>query len=172
MIILFCILIINSLNARSKKYSNLSGKTNIPSDNSKTSFHYTKKDIINDVFKQSSGCTILTVNFVPNLPLLTINEYKSLDEFVIFAKMFDTLNIKIVGYSASISKGCDIEFSKKLSMERAQTVRNYLIKNGIEPYRIIISGSGSKNPVGDNNTKEGQSLNRRAELSFVINKQQ
>lgn len=168
MLLLFCVLIIKNLAADAQKHSNPPAKQDISSNISKTSENSLEKDVLDGIIKRASGCTILTVNFAPNMPLLKSNDYKSLDEFVFFAKVLDNLHIKIVGYTANVSKSKETEFSKELSLERAQTVRDYLIENGIKPERIKIMGNGSNNPIGDNSIREGQSLNRRAELSFIL----
>lgn len=55
--------------------------------------------------------------------------------------------------------------NRTLSEKRAQSVRNYLIKNfGIDPGRLEARGIGEGRPIGDNATAEGRSLNRRVVL--------
>ena len=54
----------------------------------------------------------------------------------------------------------------ELSARRAQAVRRYLIKLGIEPDRLIATGFGEAAPVADNDTTEGRALNRR--VDFII----
>ena len=53
----------------------------------------------------------------------------------------------------------------QLSEDRARSVKKYLVqKYRIESDRIIVKGFGSGSPIGDNNTEEGRSLNRRVEV--------
>ncbi len=54
----------------------------------------------------------------------------------------------------------------KLSEDRAQTVRRHLIEMGVDEERMSARGFGSTQPVADNRTEEGRSLNRR--VAFVI----
>jgi chemotaxis protein MotB len=54
-----------------------------------------------------------------------------------------------------------------LSLMRAWSVMNELIKDGIAPERMYAAGFGMWNPVTSNNTKEGRSQNRRVELHLV-----
>jgi len=54
-----------------------------------------------------------------------------------------------------------------LSYERAQSVANYLIKNGIERSRLIVKGFGPDYPIADNSTESGRAQNRRVEIKFV-----
>lgn len=53
-----------------------------------------------------------------------------------------------------------------LSEQRAETVKQYFVMNGISPNRIITVGSGSSNPVVDNDTDEHRAMNRRTDVSF------
>lgn len=76
------------------------------------------------------------------------------------------LVIQIIGYTDNV--GIE-EKNTLLSENRAQSVANYLIENGIESSRIKKGGFGSANPIGDNNSEDGRSLNRRIEI-IVLNK--
>lgn len=61
-------------------------------------------------------------------------------------------------------------FNDILSVRRAQTVVEYLIKFGIDPSRLSVKGFGSRRPVADNDTDEGRSRNRRVEFHIVQKK--
>jgi len=56
---------------------------------------------------------------------------------------------------------------KKLSEERACTVKNYLVKqHGIDAKRLRCIGHGATQPVADDNYREGRSLNRRVVIAL------
>jgi OOP family OmpA-OmpF porin len=58
-------------------------------------------------------------------------------------------------------------YNQKLSQRRAESVRNYIIKNfGIDASRIGTKGYGFTKPVAENKTKEGRAKNRRIEATF------
>ena len=57
--------------------------------------------------------------------------------------------------------------NKNLSQQRAESVRNYLIKKGITQNRIAALGNGSSNPVASNDTEDGRKKNRRTEVHVV-----
>ena len=59
------------------------------------------------------------------------------------------------------------DFNMKLSQERADSVREYLIGKGIEPDRVASKGYGETAPVAKNDTPEGQQLNRRVEFKIL-----
>jgi OOP family OmpA-OmpF porin len=51
-----------------------------------------------------------------------------------------------------------------LSQERADAVKDELIKLGIDPSRLTAKGFGDTKPISDNNTPEGKANNRRVEF--------
>jgi len=57
------------------------------------------------------------------------------------------------------------EFNLELSRKRAESVRDYLVKNAnIDVYRFVLTWYGKDNPVADNDTAEGRAKNRRVEV--------
>jgi outer membrane protein OmpA-like peptidoglycan-associated protein len=60
----------------------------------------------------------------------------------------------------------DDRYNQKLSEERADTVRNYLVSEGLSSTRISAIGFGSKMPVATNSTAEGRQQNRRVEIEI------
>ena len=74
---------------------------------------------------------------------------------------YPDLKLDIEGFTDSI--GSD-EYNQKLSEERANTVRGYLISSGVRPDSVKSEGLGKANPVADNSTAAGRKLNRRVEM--------
>jgi outer membrane protein OmpA-like peptidoglycan-associated protein len=60
----------------------------------------------------------------------------------------------------------DENYNLELSQQRAESVREFLMQNGIEPNRIMARGYGETAPVAPNNTAAGRQQNRRVELVF------
>lgn len=58
-------------------------------------------------------------------------------------------------------------FNDRLSLRRAQAVRQALIARGLDADRITAKGIGERRPVADNNTEWGRSRNRRVEVLLV-----
>ena len=69
-----------------------------------------------------------------------------------------------VGHTDSV--GTDA-YNEKLSVQRSETVKAYLVSKGVEKNRIYTEGKGESSPVADNKTKEGQAKNRRVEIEVV-----
>ncbi|MGI8961158.1 MAG: OmpA family protein [Bryobacteraceae bacterium] len=71
------------------------------------------------------------------------------------------LNLQVEGYTDIT--GSD-ELNQRLSEHRADTVREFLVAQGINPQNITAVGYGKNYPVASNDTREGRALNRRVEL--------
>ena len=80
-------------------------------------------------------------------------------------KMRDNPSYKlhIDGYTCSMGS---VPYNLNLSQRRANTARNYIIKEGIADSRMTTKGHGKENPQYDNNTLEGRKLNRRVNFTF------
>ena len=57
--------------------------------------------------------------------------------------------------------------NQTLSENRAASVKNYLVENGIAPSRLSSAGFGETKPVDTNKTKAGKANNRRVEVKLV-----
>jgi len=58
------------------------------------------------------------------------------------------------------------EYNLELSRKRAESVRDYLVKNAnIDVSRLVLGWYGKDNPVADNDTAEGRAKNRRVEIT-------
>ena len=57
-------------------------------------------------------------------------------------------------------------FNQRLSEERADRVRNYLVSEGVSPHRLTAIGFGESLPIASNETHEGRALNRRVEIEI------
>jgi len=76
----------------------------------------------------------------------------------------ETLVIEIAGHTDNVGGE---ELNMKLSEERANAVRNYLLRKGIDGHRILAKGYGFSRPVADNDTEEGRAKNRRTEIQII-----
>jgi outer membrane protein OmpA-like peptidoglycan-associated protein len=59
------------------------------------------------------------------------------------------------------------EYNQQLSERRAQSVRDYLVKAGLEPAILTVVGHGKKRPLVPGTSPEARAKNRRVELGIV-----
>jgi outer membrane protein OmpA-like peptidoglycan-associated protein len=71
------------------------------------------------------------------------------------------LNLTIEGYTDTTGTA---EYNLKLSQQRSDAVRDFLISQGLSGDTITSKGLGQENPVADNGTAAGRQLNRRVEI--------
>lgn len=94
---------------------------------------------------------------------LTPEAQAILDENVMILQDNPDATLEVGGHTDWI--GTD-EYNMGLSLNRAQAVADYMIAQGIEPYRMTVVGYGEDRPIADNETDEGRRLNRRVELTI------
>jgi len=71
------------------------------------------------------------------------------------------LQLAVEGHTDNV--GSD-EANMKLSQQRADTVRSFLVQQGLSPDMVTAVGLGEGEPVADNSTNEGRQKNRRVEI--------
>lgn len=87
-----------------------------------------------------------------------------LDQFA--AGLDGRMLVRVIGHTDS--SGSDA-INLPLSVQRAQSVRDYLVVRGVPSERILIDGVGSSKPVADNTTEAGRARNRRVEVLLSDN---
>jgi outer membrane protein OmpA-like peptidoglycan-associated protein len=73
----------------------------------------------------------------------------------------DTIRVEVVGHTDNTG---GLALNRRLSLARAEAVRQYLISRGVGEDRLRARGMGPDQPVASNRTAEGRAQNRRVEL--------
>ncbi|MDB5015248.1 MAG: flagellar motor protein MotB, partial [Mucilaginibacter sp.] len=73
----------------------------------------------------------------------------------------NTKIIEIAGYASS--EGTAVH-AMRLSRDRANSVKTYLVNSGVDAKRLKIKAYGETRPIADNSTEEGRIANRRVEI--------
>lgn len=81
-----------------------------------------------------------------------------------FLQQNPDINIEISGHTDSTGS---FSYNKTLSENRALSVYNYLIEEGIDKARLSYAGYADQKPVASNETEEGRTKNRRTEFSIT-----
>ena len=84
-----------------------------------------------------------------------------LDQFAQGLSQQTSMDVKIVGHTDNT--GSDA-INNPLSVNRAQSARDYLVGRGVSSSRISIDGRGSREPIADNATEAGRARNRRIDI--------
>ena len=87
-----------------------------------------------------------------------------LDEVVAKLQGMDLEVIVAVGHTDSVGSA---SYNQKLSIHRAEAVKQYLVSKGIDANRVYTEGKGEKQPVADNKTAAGRAKNRRVEVEVI-----
>ncbi len=84
-----------------------------------------------------------------------------LDQFASGLSGQPNTEVRIIGHTDNV--GSDT-VNDPLSMQRAQSTRDYLSARGVSPSRVVIDGRGEREPVATNETADGRAQNRRVEI--------
>lgn len=109
---------------------------------------------------------LLNIYFDSDKTSLKSASKKAMDNIFTLLKAFPKVTIEVRGHTDSQNKTKDAEHNLKLSQQRADAVKDALVKRGIEAGKIRAIGFGDTKPVADNETDEGRAQNRRTE--FII----
>jgi outer membrane protein OmpA-like peptidoglycan-associated protein len=108
--------------------------------------------------------TLGDVLFATNKADLNEGANNNLNKLVTFLNKYTDRTVSIEGYTDSTG-GAD--YNLGLSQRRADSVRSYLVDQGVQSGRLVASGKGMSSPVAGNDTATGRQQNRRVEV--VIN---
>jgi chemotaxis protein MotB len=105
--------------------------------------------------------------FAPGTAELQTNAYPVLDTIVKMLKPVEN-PIRIVGHTDN-SPSTDTRYPDNwsLSLGRAKVISDYLIKSGIQPERVTVSGRGEFDPIFANDTPEHRAMNSRADIVVI-----
>ncbi|MCO6494899.1 MAG: OmpA family protein [Bacteroidetes bacterium] len=90
--------------------------------------------------------------------------YSELNRVVEFMQQNPTVKIELSGHTDNV--GSDAA-NNKLSQDRVNSVKSYLVSKGISESRMTAKGYGKTKPVATNDTEEGRQQNRRVEFSIL-----
>jgi len=89
---------------------------------------------------------------------------KVLEDVVEYLKRKSNLKIEVAGHTDNVG---DPDKNKTLSKQRAESVKSYLMKAGIDASRLTTQGYGDTKPIANNNSESGRAKNRRTEIKIV-----
>ena len=116
--------------------------------------------------KMDAGVKIVIENILFNTGKATLkpSSFEELDKFAKLLIKNPKVCIEVSGHTDNVGAA---SYNKKLSKNRALTVKNYLVNHGVEEERISYEGYGMEQPIESNATAAGRAKNRRVEIQVL-----
>jgi outer membrane protein OmpA-like peptidoglycan-associated protein len=119
------------------------------------------------VVDEGIAISLEDIRFQADQAALLPREREKLDKIAEILGRYGDRDIMVAGHTALAGTE---EGRRKLSLERASAVAEYLIAKGVRgPDRVVVRGFGAERPVADNRTEEGMRRNRRVEITILEN---
>jgi OmpA-OmpF porin, OOP family len=103
------------------------------------------------------------LSFELGRPFVTLSSAQPLDALIAVLGRYPQTDLVIEGYTDS--RGSKVR-NVLLSLERADAVRDMLVRRGVQQSRLLTRGMGPVDPIASNATPGGRAQNRRIELVF------
>lgn len=119
-----------------------------------------------DLYPIEQGVSLIlkNVQFKTDSYELEAVSFPELQKLIDLLKKDTKIKAVIQGHTDNVGKPT---YNLELSQKRAQSVVEYLFKNGVELNRLTAKGFGESKPISTNDTKEGRHLNRRTEFLII-----
>ncbi|MCB0451238.1 MAG: OmpA family protein, partial [Confluentibacter sp.] len=89
---------------------------------------------------------------------------KVLADIVAILKEYPNAKFTVEGHTDSVGSE---KTNQSLSEARALSVKEYLVANGVDEFRLSSKGYGESKPIDSNKTAAGRANNRRVEINLV-----
>ena len=106
----------------------------------------------------------LNVFFDTNKHGIKKQYHEELNRVATFLKQYPTVVVEIGGHTDS---DADADYNQELSEKRAESIKNYLIKKGVNKDQLVLRGYGETSPKYPNTSDWNKSLNRRSEVKII-----
>jgi OOP family OmpA-OmpF porin len=106
-----------------------------------------------------------TVQFETNSARLVERSKTLLDDVV--RELNEHPEVKRIQIEGHTDKVASKAYNLKLSKERADAVKAYLVNKGIPPRRLTVKAFGESKPIASNKTEEGRAQNRRVDFRIL-----
>lgn len=121
-------------------------------------------DPSDDVIKVEVPIILEGITFEVGKSTITPESEFTLRQALKTLNTYDDIVVEISGHTDNTGSR---RLNERLSQDRADAVRNWLVSQGISPERITTKGYGPDKPVAPNDTPEGRQKNRRIEFKRI-----
>lgn len=101
------------------------------------------------------------IQFETGSAIIKPESYTELDEILKSSVVAEGLKVGVYGHTDNTGNA---DANQRLSEERANSVKSYLISKGLATNRIESKGFGQAQPIADNKTTDGKAKNRRVQI--------
>ena len=122
------------------------------------------KDIVVEEISEGTTFVINDIQFATNSSELDENAQLILSNFASYLSENKLIEFKIIGHTDDVG---DNSQNLKLSSDRAEAVKNFLISEGVNASRITSEGKGETKPKVKNTSEENRQINRRTEFLIL-----
>lgn len=119
---------------------------------------------VNGCAIEKQTVTLQNIEFDFNSAHLRSSSDASLDEAVRFLSGQSKVQLEIAGHTDNVGSAAG---NLKISRDRAEAVKNYLVAHGINAARLSAKGYGKTRPLTSNDTEAGRQANRRVEMVIL-----
>ena len=123
--------------------------------------------IVKDKFDTNTTVTLHNLHFAYKSYKLTSKSLKLLKPIAKYLLSHPNTKIRVEGNTDSIGSK---KYNKRLSQNRAKSVKKELVKMGISQKRIYAIGYGEDKPIATNKAAKGRALNRRVDFVIIRNR--
>lgn len=86
-----------------------------------------------------------------------------LADIIAILNKYPSAKFTVEGHTDSVGREST---NQKLSESRALSVKDYLVANGVDQFRLSSTGFGESKPIASNRTRDGRKQNRRVEINL------
>ncbi len=126
--------------------------------------YYHKPFILNYKLQPAKNFVLEGCNFDNGKFTFQESAYPVLDELVAYMQNDADKRIEIGGHTDNVGS---VASNNKLSLDRANAVKDYLFSKGVDSSRVTTKGYGSSQPIESNKTESGRAQNRRIEVTVI-----
>ena len=95
---------------------------------------------------------------------ITLESVPTLDRLADFLGFESAIRVQIIGHTDSIGS---VPYNMQLSLDRAESVKGFMVDRGIDEERMSTDGKGPLLPIDPNRTEEGRARNRRVQVVVI-----
>ena len=122
------------------------------------------ENTIAEKFQKEQRVVLHNLDFESQSAQIKKESIELLKPIVSYLKTHPNVRLLVAGYTDNTGSK---EYNKKLSAQRALSVRNALLQMGIMPKRLSYIGYADENPIASNDTAQGRAKNRRVEFLII-----